>query len=774
MRSPVLFCEPFVEAFRKFETFGKLFCQTVMKEIVFTTTVLVLCFTAYGQGIITGKVLDENQESLAGAHIFLKDTSIGAIANGNGQFRLKDIPAGKYILGVSFIGYETLSQSIEVHEKSTLSLDLSLIPGDIQLEDLVVSASADQPVNTLSPLDIKLRPTNTSQDILRMVPGLFIAQHAGGGKAEQIFLRGFDIDHGTDLNLEVDGLPVNMPSHAHGQGYSDLHFVIPEMINYVNFDKGPYYANKGDFTTAGFVDFQTKNVLEENFVKLEGAQFGTFRTVAGVNLFSPKNAKTKGYIGTEFFRSDGFVESSQNFNRFNITSKISTELKNEDNVTFGASFFTSRWDASGQIPTRAVESGMINRFGSIDNTEGGETIRANLSLKHVHSFSNGAYLTQQAYAVRYDFNLYSNFTFYLNDPVNGDQINQKESRMIYGYKANYLTESRFLRKDLTTDIGIGFRLDDVSDISLSNTVKREFLNSRQRGDVNEGNLNAFINETFKLSGKWSINAALRFDYFDFRYKDLLQNTNKSTGKAIVSPKLNINYQLNTNTQLYVRTGFGFHSNDARVVTQQNGKEILPRAYGLDLGLNTKVTDRLFLHAALWGLDLDQEFVYVGDEGIVEASGKTRRAGLDFSLRYEVLPWLFLDGDLNVTNPKSKEEPEGQDYIPLAPTISSIGGLSFKMKNGFNGTFRYRYIGDRAANEDNSVIAKGYFLADAVVNYTRQKFEIGLSAENIFDADWNEAQFDTESRLVDERESVSEIHFTPGTPLFLKLKVSFFF
>ena len=259
-----------------------------MKKIVSTAAILLLFFVAYGQGIIAGKVLDEHQESLAGAHIYLKDTSIGAIANSNGQFRLKDIPTGSYILGVSFIGYETLSQSIEVNEKSTLSLELDMIPGDVQLEDLVVSASAEQPLNTLSPIDIKLRPTNTSQDILRMVPGLFIAQHAGGGKAEQIFLRGFDIDHGTDLNLEVDGLPVNMVSHAHGQGYSDLHFVIPEMINYVNFDKGPYYANKGDFATAGFVDFQTKNVLDENFVKLEGAQFGTFRTVAGVNLFSPQ------------------------------------------------------------------------------------------------------------------------------------------------------------------------------------------------------------------------------------------------------------------------------------------------------------------------------------------------------------------------------------------------------------------------------------------------------------------------------------------------------
>ena len=187
-----------------------------------------------------------------------------------------------------------------------------------------------------------------------------------------------------------------------------------------------------------------------------------------------------------------------------------------------------------------------------------------------------------------------------------------------------------------------------------------------------------------------------------------------------------------------------------------------------------MTEKLFLHAALWYLDLEQEFVYVGDEGIVEPSGETRRTGIDFSLRYELLPWLFLDGDLNLTNPKAKDEPEGQDYIPLAPAISSIGGFTFKMKNGFNGSLRYRYIGDRAANEDNSVVAKGYVIADALINYTQKRYEFGLSVENIFDTKWNEAQFDTESRLIDEIESVSEIHFTPGTPTFLKLKALFFF
>jgi hypothetical protein len=565
-----------------------------------------------------------------------------------------------------------------------------------------------------------------------------------------------------------------MVSHAHGQGYSDLHFVIPEMINYVDFDKGPYYASKGDFTTAGFVDFQTKNSLEENFVKLEGGQFGNFRTVTGANLVSHEHSRTTGYIASEYFRSDGFVESSQNFNRLNITSKISTRLKNDDNLTVGASFFTSRWDASGQVPTRSVERGTITRFGSIDDTEGGETSRANIFVKHAHQFSNGAYLTQQAYGVRYDFNLFSNFTFFLNNPLDGDQIRQKESRMIYGYKTTYNEQGTFLGKNLNTEAGVGLRVDNVNDISISHTVQRMHLNEIKKGDVNEANFNAYVSETFSLSEKWSINAALRFDYFQFRYKDKIESTDLSVGRSIVSPKLNINYQLTPGVQLYLRSGLGFHSNDARVVTLQDGKEILPRAYGVDLGMTSKITDRLFIHTAFWGLDLNQEFVYVGDEGIVEPSGKTRRIGFDFSLRYEILPWLFVDSDLNLTKPKSKEEPEGQDYIPLAPTISTIGGLNFKMKNGFNGTVRYRYIGDRAANEDNSIIAKGYFLADAVVNYTQTKFEVGVSAENIFDVAWNEAQFNTESRLKNEAESVSEINFTPGTPLFLKLKVSFFF
>ena len=747
--------------------------------MIFSTRNLLLfvflCSSAlsFAQGTLVGNVYEAgSNQPLAGAYVLLKGTNHATIVQKDGRFALSS-PYGNYEAEVSFIGYKTSTVPVEISVNNPSQLIIYLNPGNIQLSDVTISSAADRPSNTLSYVDIKLRPANTSQDILRMVPGLFIAQHAGGGKAEQIFLRGFDIDHGTDINLEVDGLPVNMVSHAHGQGYSDLHFLIPELIQFVDFDKGPYFADKGDFTTAGYVDFRTRNSLEKNFIKVEGAQFGTFRGVAGVN-FITNRANQTGYVASEFFHSDGYFESPQDFNRLNISGKFSSLITPSDRITVGANFFKSRWNASGQIPDRAVKSGEITRFGSIDDTEGGETGRINLYAKHSHQFVDGSAFDQQLYAVHYNFNLYSNFTFFLNNPINGDQIQQQESRMIYGYKANYNASGNVFGKELTTNIGAGVRYDDVSDIRLSNTVKRKFLGSIQNGDLAEANVNLFVNETLALSDRWSLNAAMRLDYFSFGYDNKLTNENQTETAFIISPKLNIQYKINDRLELYARSGTGFHSNDARVVVEQNAKEILPRAYGIDLGMITRLGDKLLIHSALWRLDLDQEFVYVGDAGIVEPSGKTKRQGIDFSLRYQPLSWLFVDTDLTLADTKATDEAEGEDYIPLAPKISSIGGLTIRAKNDLSGSLRYRYLDTRAANETNSVQADGYFLADVVVNYTKHNYEIGLSIENIFNANWKEAQFDTESRLKNESESVSEIHYTPGAPFYAKVRVSFFF
>lgn len=729
---------------------------------------------ALAQGTIEGTVRDENNEPLIGAHIVLRDTDKGAVADESGKFRLINIKAGKYQADISFLSFTTQTVFIEVNNNQTVHSEIKLKAGEIQLADVTVSAFHDRPVNTLSQVDIKFRPINTSQDILRMVPGLFIAQHAGGGKAEQIFLRGFDADHGTDINVEVDGLPVNMVSHAHGQGYADLHFLIPELVSYVDFDKGPYFADKGDFSTAGYVAFQTKNRLDRNFIKMEGGSFGSARAVAGVNI-PMKDNKTNAYIASEFFRSDGYFLSNQKFNRFNFQSKFNRQINSNTRLSATLTAFASNWNASGQVPDRAVENGEISRYGSIDPTEGGNTRRFNAYVKLIRQFNNGASLENQVYAVKYNFSLFSNFTFFLKDSINGDQINQLESRWVYGYKTHYTQTSSLWGKNLKTELGGGFRYDRVDNIALIHTVKRMFLNDIKRGDIAEGNVNGFASETLSLTNKLSINGALRFDYFHFSYDDKLSAvTTNGVDKAVVSPKININYQATSEINLFVRTGSGFHTNDARVVVAQSGRQTLPKAYGSDIGVDIKVTPKLLLHTALWRLDLAQEFVYVGDDGIVEPSGKTKRQGIDVSIRQQINSWLFLDGDLNLTKPRFKSEPARENYVPLAPIITSIGGLSFRRTNGFNGSIRYRYMGNRPANEDNTVIAKGYMIADAILNYTRAGFEIGMSIENIFNRKWKEAQFDTQSRLQNEAVPVSEIHFTPGTPFALKLRVTKYF
>ncbi|HEY8936884.1 MAG TPA: TonB-dependent receptor, partial [Cyclobacteriaceae bacterium] len=360
-------------------------------------------------------------------------------------------------------------------------------------------------------------------------------------------------------------------------------------------------------------------------------------------------------------------------------------------------------------------------------------------------------------------------------PVNGDQINQKDGRGVYGYKSRYQQTSNLLGKLLKTEMGAGTRYDVVNAIALNHTVKRTFLNHVMYGDIRELNANGYISETLLLSDKLSVNAAVRLDYFNFSYHDRLSTTQQPTvGKAIVNPKLNFNYQVSQSISLFVRSGTGFHSNDARVVVAHDGKKILPRAYGLDVGADVKITPQLLVHTALWRLDLDQEFVYAGDEGIVEPSGKTKRVGIDGSIRYQVNSWLFADVDVNVTKPRMKGLPEGQNYIPLAPVITSIAGLTVRRQHGFNGSLRYRYIGDRPANEDNTIVAKGYFIADAIINYSQKKWEVGASVENLFNTKWKEAQFDTESRLKNETTPVDEIHFTPGTPFSLRLRFTKYF
>lgn len=707
-----------------------------------------------------------------------KNNSYTAISNEQGFIELPNYLDAENSFIVSMIGFE--KQTIDLNSlnaENNISI-IYLQPKISTLDDVVLKSSANKGIfKTISDLDIHIRPIVNSQEILRIVPGLFIGQHAGGGKAEQIFIRGFDIDHGTDIAITVDGMPVNMVSHAHGQGYADLHFLIPELIEKVNFNKGPYFSEIGNLGTAGYVSFKTKNYLENNFIKTEGGQFNTLRTIAGINLLKPQNnIRNKSlYIAGEYSFTKGYFESPQNFNRINTLLKYHNEINSSTSITVSLSAFTSKWNASGQIPDRAVEDGTIGFFGAIDNDEGGKTSRYNANFEITKRINNGATIRNQFFYSRYAFELYSNFTFFKEDPINGDQIRQKEARNILGYNSSYTKEHIIGKTKTLFTAGAQIRYDDINNIELSRTKNRTIVtNPISLGDVNELNAGIFVSEKIKAANNLDVTIGVRGDYFTNQYKNKIASTKSNSNSFIASPKLNFNYRVNDKVQLYWYNGQGFHSNDTRVSVVTNGKEVVTPAWGSDIGTVVKLGKNTIIQSALWYLWLKQEFVYVGDEGVVEPGGQTRRLGFDLSIRHELLKHFYVDADITVANPKAIGAPKGEDYLPLAPRFTSTGGVSYRKATGFNGSLRYRYMDNRPANEDYSVTAKGYFITDAAINYTQKKWELGVAIQNLFNTKWKETQFDTESRLQNETEAVSEIHFTPGSPFFARLNFTLFF
>lgn len=731
-------------------------------------------------GSITGKIMDQQTNNpLEYARVAIPSINMQATTNLSGTFFIANLESGNYTLEIYCVGHAKKKLDIVVKDHETTIINVLLEKSPTQLKEVTIQTDQLANSNMISAIDIKLRPVNTAQDILRMVPGLFIAQHAGGGKAEQIFLRGFDCDHGTDINLSVDGMPVNMVSHAHGQGYADLHFLIPETVERTTIRKGCYSSSIGNLATAGAIQFQTKTRSENNLISLEAGQFNTARIFGMMNVLGEKarNSDQNLYVAGEYYYRRGYFDRPDHLTRSNVFAKYTGLVHKHHRLTLQVSSFNSRWNASGQIPERAVASGTITRFGSIDPTEGGATDRFNASIKLESNLHHGNMLRNQIYVSKYDFDLFSNFTFYKNDPIHGDKIRQREHRNILGYNGAFFHSSHIGQFNFNTEAGVQTRYDIIKNDELSHVGNdNQLLQYYSLGDVNELNTAIYVNETIDMGKKVRVNLGLRQDYFLFDYNNKLNPIQASSpvSKSIMSPKLNVYYTLNKRAQLFFQLGKGFHSNDTRVVVSQQGHQILPPAYGAEVGGNFKPANAVLITASVWGLYLKQEFVYVGDEAVVEPSGKTQRVGLDLGLRYDINKYMYADMDFNYSIPRAIGVASNENRIPLAPTITSIGGLTFKSNIGLSASLRYRYIADRPANESNTIVAKGYFINDAVVEYSMKKFVFGISAENMLNQTWKEAQFETESQLKNESAPVTEIHFTSGTPFFLKAKVAFRF
>ena len=741
------------------------------KKYLCTILVLFLVNLGFSQRL-KGVIIDGNNQPLEAAYVYNLNSETHAHSSANGRFVLDKNKIGDS-LKVGLLGYK--NQILVLEEKAlTSGITITLQEKTFQLEELHLNEQLNA-LNTISRLDLSIDPVNSSQEVLRKVPGLIIGQHAGGGKAEQLFLRGFDIDHGTDVAISVDGMPVNMVSHAHGQGYSDLHFLIAETVNKIDFGKGSYYANKGDFNTAGYVDFSTKDYIKDSQVSLSIGQFNSLRTLGMFDLLGDSKNENA-YMAIEYLENDGPFESPQNFNRLNLFGKYTVISPQNNKLSLTLSHFKSRWDASGQIPQREVDNGNISRFGAIDDTEGGNTQRTNLNIEYSKYINDDTRLKTNMFYTHSAFELYSNFTFFLEDPVNGDQIKQIENRDIFGFNSRLIHDTYLGKTPVVLSAGVSLRNDVANDTELSKTLNRSTtLEQVQLGDINQTNASMFVNAEFEF-GKLIVAPALRLEHFKFMYNDKLQTnyTSLDETKTALLPKLNFFYNAKDNLQLYLKSGIGFHSNDTRVVVTNASENVLPKAYGVDLGNIWKPTPKLVVNSALWYLFLEQEFVYVGDAGIVEPSGRTRRYGADLGLRYQLNNWLFLNTDATLTKARSIDEASGEDYIPLAPDFTLTGGLTVNDLDGFSGGLNFRYIDDRPANEDNSIVAEGYFVSDFNVNYTINNLTFGFAIENLFDTEWNETQFATTSRLQNETGPVEEIHFTPGTPFSSKFTMSYRF
>lgn len=634
---------------------------------------------------------------------------------------LRSIQATVLLVGLSTVSSAQIAVTdapgtVQVNDTTPTDSTKAAVQEGKSLEQVNIIAGQTTLSEEVINVDFQKSPARSSQHLLRSVPGLFVAQHAGGGKAEQIFLRGFDVDHGTDVAISVDGMPINQVSHAHGQGYTDLHFLLPELIDKISFNKGPYNPRVGNFATAGSVRFQLKEQIDNNQLSVGYGMFNSKELFGAFKLLETKNHNV--YLAGGYNGSDGYFDATQNFNRYNAHLAYNGRIGRRTKLQFTGTTFRSQWDASGQIPIRAVQQDQISRFGAIDNTEGGNTGRSSANLALTHFISPTASVKANVYQVIADFELYSNFTFFLRDPVNGDQIRQKENRSTTGFNAAYLKKITTKKWKFDWETGVGIRYDEVKDLELSYTKNRsETLENVQLGDVYETNYFAFTNLKSSI-GKWTLDAGVRGEMIDHRYNNQLDDENAAQGIVLpaILPSASAYYNINKKIQLFAKWGVGFHSNDSRFVIDQTVKDNLPLAFSNDLGFEWKPTSKLVVNLALWRMVSEQEFVYVGDEGVVEASGASERKGVDLFIAYQPHRSVMFNTSINYSHARSLDA--DQSYIPLAAPLTSTASAHFSFKYGLTASWRARFMGDRPADEQNTVVAEGYFINDVVLGWNR--------------------------------------------------------
>jgi len=622
------------------------------------------------------------------------------------------------------------------------------------------------------------RPLLRPAEVLEVVPGLIVTQHSGDGKANQYFLRGFNLDHGTDFATTIDGMPVNLPTHAHGQGYTDLNFLIPELLAGVEYRKGPYYAQEGNFSAAGSVHLRLKRDLEENFVAAGAGGNGFSRVLGAV---APEMAGGNLLLAADYQRNDGPWLLEQDLEKWNAMARYSrgTPVEGWD-VSLMA--YEGDWRATDQVPLRAVQSGAIDRFGFVNPANGGDSSRYSLSGTARGKLGSAAW-SGSAYAIGYELDLFSDFTYVLEPQ--GDQFEQADRRRIYGFDLQFENTVGLFARESTIGLGIQARHDDIDPVGLYRTRDRQRFAVVREDAVRQTSYGAYAHLDTPWTSFLRSTVGLRTDQFEFDVRSNLAANSGSSRAFLASPKLSLVLGPWQQTEIFVNAGRGFHSNDARGttirvdpldgVTPASRVDALVRADGAEIGARTAWIRNLQLAASLWTLHLDSELVFVGDGGSTEAGPATRRSGVELGLYYTPVEWVIIDADLAWSRPRFVNGEAAGSHVPGAIERAASLGIAIDHPAGWFGGARYRYLGPAALIEDNSVRSRSTTLVNVAAGY---RFSGHLSAElslfNVLDERANDITYFYESRLPGEAAPVADIHFHPVEPRTLRamLRMSF--
>ncbi len=710
---------------------------------------------------------------------------------------LLPVPAAPAPPGTAVLGDAEL-----LAESTTLAETEAAAAAGGETIEIVGDAPAESASSVrLTAEQLRYRSRTQPSDILRQVPGLQVSQHAGGGKADQYFIRGFDADHGTDVAIFADGIPVNLTSHGHGQGYADSHWMIPETVASVDVHKGPYAARFGDFYTAGALELATIDEVDGPTVwiaaggSITGKQRFDSVDRRVVGMASPQlRDGDRSLIALQIGETDGAFLNPQDFRQGNALVKWAGRV-GAGELALATTWYRGAWNQSGQLPEGEIAAGRLDRFGAIDPTEGGVASRASVQLGYtVKDPDAGSTWRVMGYGVSNDLQLFSNFTLYARDPINGDQIEQTDDRLMVGLDAAHERRLSIGGAPALVTAGVQARGDDV-ETSLRHAAQRERLAScfgAQAGACNHTqnairSVSAYVEANVMPAAWLTVQPGVRIDRTSWTVDDLAgapidattgepldgatMTTAGSASAAIANPKLSVQLRADDQVSFFFNAGSGFHSNDARAAVTSDGEGALVRALGGEAGVRMKPAPRARVSADIWYLRLASEQVWSGDAGGTEASDPTRRFGLDMEGSVDATPWLKLDANVTWSKASFVANRGNGGGLALAPRWMGSGGATVHDGGRFV-SLRARGIGDRAGNDEGTLTAEGYVLVDVVAGARRGAVELNLTVNNALDTAWREAQFAEASRVMPTGDITEQMHFTPGAPLSATLTAAY--